>query len=260
MFAAAVLGHQPLDVDPPLLVGAGHDPQRIGRSGGVNLNLIIETVYAFVPLRGIPVGDAVLMPRDRSAEPGLLDEDYIIEGYEIVTIDRRGNGQQLRMAINAQARRHVLAHAAHAVDHIRRRIVVGCRLSHPARMAAFAILRSAIRIRQRLDQRVRLARGVEAERLPALRVDLGVVADRRPLQHHAGIAAQLVDFRLADDAFENIVSVLPVGRENFRVQAAVGIESRGTTVADLPRPPHALLQVGCHAFGVLGACWFGSGW
>src|SRR5205814_7984461 len=45
---------------------------------------------------------AVLVPRDRGAAAGLLDPQRLVEGREVGTIDGSGDGQQLRMAVDAQ--------------------------------------------------------------------------------------------------------------------------------------------------------------
>src|SRR5262245_30499587 len=130
LLSATVLGNEPLDIDASLLVRAGHHPQRIARSGRIELNLVVEAVFAFVPVWAVPMGYTVLVPGYRAAETGLLHEDHVVEGNEIIPIDGRGYGKELRMAIHAETRRHVLAHAAHPQNHVLGCITIRRRLGH----------------------------------------------------------------------------------------------------------------------------------
>ena len=102
----------------PMLVGAGHDPEAVGGGGGVQLDLEVEAVDAGVPVGRVPVGDAVLVPGDRAADAGLLDEDRVVVGDEVGTVDGGGDAQQRRVAVEAQAGGHGLAHAEHQVDDV----------------------------------------------------------------------------------------------------------------------------------------------
>ena len=65
---------------------------------------------AFVPGRRVPLGGAVLVPGHGAADAGLLDEDGVVEGGSLA-VDVLGNGQQLRVAVEPEARGHRLAHA-----------------------------------------------------------------------------------------------------------------------------------------------------
>jgi hypothetical protein len=49
------------------------------------------------------VGDAVLVPGNRCAESRLLDEKRFVERHEVVAVDRRGDRQQLWMAVDPQS-------------------------------------------------------------------------------------------------------------------------------------------------------------
>ena len=81
------------------------------------------------------MGHAVLVPGYRRAEPGLLHEDHVVEGHEVVAIDGRGYGKKLRIAVDTETRRHELAHAAHAQDDVPGRVAIRRRLRHLARIA-----------------------------------------------------------------------------------------------------------------------------
>ena len=197
---------------------------------------------------------AILMPRNGAAHIGLLDENHVVKRHEIVAVDRSGNRQQLWMAIHAQARRHVLAHAAHAQYHIRGRVAVGRWLGHFAGVATITKIRAARRIRQRLDQRICFTRGIKAKHLSALCINLGIGGDRRALQHIACVTAQRFDFCRVDDAFKNIKSMLPVCRQNIRVQAAIRIEAHGAAMIEFARAAHASLPISGHARCMFGPC------
>ena len=81
------------------------------------------------------------MPGHGAAEAGLLDEDSVIEGSEVRAIDVLGNGQQLRVAVEPEARWHCLAHAEGDVGTsggapspgVGSTILAGCRPSSGAR-------------------------------------------------------------------------------------------------------------------------------
>jgi hypothetical protein len=47
------------------------------------------------------MGDAVLVPGDRAAETGLLDEYGVVEGHKVRAVDRFRNRQKLRVAVEA---------------------------------------------------------------------------------------------------------------------------------------------------------------
>ena len=71
------------------------------------------------------MGDAVLVPRHRTAETRLLDEDRIVEGHEVVAVDGRGDRKEVRVAVEPQPGGHRLAHGAHEEDHVRGRVLFG---------------------------------------------------------------------------------------------------------------------------------------
>ena len=124
---------QRLDVDLAQLVRARHDPQAVGRGAAVELGHEVEAVRALVPVRAVPVRPAVLVPGDRSAQARLLDPQRLVEGREVGAVDRRRDGQQARMAIDAQRGLGELQRAQDQIDDLFRRVRrrPGARTSSP---------------------------------------------------------------------------------------------------------------------------------
>ena len=52
-----------------------------------------------IPVIGFPMGRAVLMPGNRGAEAGFLDEGHFVVGNEVFTENRLRNGQETGMAV-----------------------------------------------------------------------------------------------------------------------------------------------------------------
>ena len=84
-------------------VGPGNHPDAIGGGAAIQLRHEVEAVAGLVEVRTIPVRGAILMPRHRGAQPGILDEDGLVEGCEVVAVDLGRHRQQLRVPIHAQA-------------------------------------------------------------------------------------------------------------------------------------------------------------
>ena len=90
--------------------------------------------------------DTVLVPGDGTAEAGLLDENGVVEGREIGSVDVLGDGQELGVSIQPQSGLYQLAHTEDQVHDL-----VGCVLArvgfdHLRRMSAADLLRPADRI------------------------------------------------------------------------------------------------------------------
>ena len=138
-----------LDVCLPRAVGAGNHPQAVRRVATVQLSHEIEAVGAGIEFGAGPVGPAVLVPSHRSTEAWVLDPDRLIEGYEVLTVDRRGDREQLRMAIQAEARVGELEGTDDQVQDLRGRPDRGGGLHHLHRVPAFHRLGAPERVGQR---------------------------------------------------------------------------------------------------------------
>ena len=251
LLASSVALHPRLDVDLPELVRSRHDPETARRRRGIELHLEVEAVDAFVPVRRTPVGDAVLVPRHRTAETGLLDEDRVGEGHEVVAVDRRGDLEEERVAVEPQSGGHRLAHGVHEEDDVRRRVPVGQGLRHLRRVTAAQKPGAAPGVRQRLGEEVRRAGVVEPQGWPSLRVHFRVRTDRRALQHLVGVAAQFGHLVAVDESLEDVEAVLPVGRQDVRMELAAVGQANRSPVADLGGDAQPFFLVGRHAGGVL---------
>jgi hypothetical protein len=76
------------------------------------------------------------MPCDRGTPSGFLDEYRLVEGNEIVPVHRRGDSQQIRVAIDPQMRVGEPQRTQDQIDNLFRRIGRCCRLKHLYRVTA----------------------------------------------------------------------------------------------------------------------------
>src|SRR5690606_11328037 len=107
--------------------------------------------------------------------------------------------------------RHVPAHAVHLMHDIFRRVVVGPRLAHLARVASAQQLRPPDWIGERLHQPIDLAHGVEAESLAPLRIDFCIWGHWGALEHLGRTTPEIFYLLCADHALEDVEAVLPLG-------------------------------------------------
>jgi len=252
--AAAVFRDQLLDIDMPVLVGTGHDPEAVPGRARVKLDLKIETVNSLVPIRRVPMGDAVLVPGNRAAETRLLDEDRVIIGNEVLAVDRLGDRQKGGMAVEAQARFHRLAHTAHQEECVFRRIRVGGGLRHLARVPPREHIGAPPRVGQRFHKDVGFTGEVQAQRRSALGVHFRVRSDGGALDHVGGVGTKLRELRRSDHPFKDVIAVFPVGGQDVRMELAVGIETDRPAIADLASDAFALAHIFGHAGGMFRPC------
>ena len=78
---------------------AGYRPDSVGCSTAIKLSMKRVSVNTAVPFRVVPVGHAVLMPRHRCTEAGLLDEHGFIEWDKILSVETCGQLKKIRMCV-----------------------------------------------------------------------------------------------------------------------------------------------------------------
>ena len=230
---AGGLDHR-LDVDLAHEVRAGHDPQPVGRRAAVELAHEVEAVGAAVELRAVPVRPAVLVPRHRPAEAGLLDPHRLVERHEVVAVDRRRHARAGRDGRTPAGRRgRTAAIRGRSAGRGRARppaasgsiILAGCR--------PLTARGAADRVGQRLDPAQVAVAPVGAERRTTVAVEGGALGDRRVVEHRDDVALDVLQLLGAQHALEDVEAGAVVGLDDRRVDGAVAVKRIG------PRLPSA---------------------
>lgn len=219
----------------------------------MKLHLEVEAVDVGMPRRAVPVRRAVLMPADRCAQTGFLHENRVVVGHEVIAVDRRSNGQQAGVPVEAKGLRHQHAHAEDQVNDVLRGVGGGGGLCHLRRMAAGKQRGAAPRIRQWLRQHERLNGVVSADRWPPLHVEFGFGSSRGSVDHIVDGSAQLADLTRSDHVLKHVKAVRAIGAQDLWRQTAVGIEVEWTSSTEASGRLLSLDRVFTHCVGMGGA-------
>ena len=187
------------DVDLAAAVRAGDDPQPVGRRAAVQLRHEVEAVGAAVEVGAVPVRPTVLVPGDRSAEARLLDPDRLVERHEVVAVHRRRDGEQERVAVQAQARGRELQRRVDELHDPLRRLRRRRGLVHLRRVATVGRARSRPTGPTAGGPTGCPARG-RRTRAPGRpwRSSAGALRDRRPVEQVDDVALDVVELLRSD--------------------------------------------------------------
>ena len=164
------------------------------------------------------MGGAVLVPRDRGASSRFLDEQRLVERHEIFAVDRGGDRQQLRVAVDPEERLGELERAEDQVDDFRRGIGRRCGLGHLHRMPVVGLFRTAERVAQRLGPEQGRGLAAHPQRGPAPSVDRRALLDRQALKNVVEISVDVGQLVRAQHVLEDVEAATRERREDVRMQ------------------------------------------
>jgi hypothetical protein len=187
-----------------------------------------------------------LMPGDRGAEAGLLDEQRLVERREVVAVDRGGDREQTGMAVDAQLGLAELQRAEDEIDDLLGRVRRRRGLEHLHRVAAIGEAGAAHRIAERLrpEQGRRLAVG--GDRTTPLGIEFRPLARRQAIEHTTHIGFDLGEFLDPDHALEDVEAATPIGVKDVRMHAALRVEADRPAIAQGRGALRALCKIGIH--------------
>src|SRR5579872_3670920 len=222
------------------------DPQSVGGVASIELRHEVEPVSSLVQLGTLPVRPAILMPRDRAAEPGLLYPYRLVERSEVGTVDRFGDFQQLRMAIETQACIGELQRTEYELDDPLGRTFGRSRLGHLHRMTSVGIRGAADRIGERFYPTHGWGLAIGPERRSSLAIDDRTFRDRRVRDDVGHVALDVLEFVVLQQSLEDIEPAALVSIEDRAIEVALGIEADRAAIAEPHRAFLALATIALH--------------
>ena len=204
------------------------------------------------------MGRAVLVPGHRGAAARLLDEQRLVERREVRSVDRRGDGQKLRMAVDPQGSLGELQRAQDEIDDFLWRIGRRLGLEHLHRMAAVGELGAAERVAERLRPQQVRRRAVRPQGRAALGVERRAALGRQAVQDVQKVALDVGQLVSLENALEDVEAAAPIGLDDVGMELARRRETNRPAIAEPGRASLAIAQIGLHRrfFGAVidGAC------